>query len=357
LSRFSIRPYLYVLVLAGLALIAGCGGDGGSDEDPGTVLEETFGNETEVTSGVLGLSFEASAEGAQGGKLSATVEGPFQGDPDDSSAFPQLDLSAQVIGESEGEDVDFDGGLTVTEDQGFVEYQGDAYEVPPELLAAFRQAYQEQAQAADASQSDADAGAIFDQLGINPQDWIVDPTNEGTEDVEGTDSIHISGGVDVERLLSDLSDVAASTGAPSGELGTDELDLITGAVNEATVDVYSGEDDHILRRLDLSLAIQPPEDAGAGDVGRADVSFSLTLSDLNEDQEFTAPESARPLTELLDKLGVDLGPLAGLSAPPSADGTAGGTQTPDAEASAAYLECVNQAETPADFNACAAELR
>ena len=41
-------------------------------------------------------------------------------------------------------------------------------------------------------------------------------------------------------------------------LDPDQLDQVKSAIQEATLDVYSGKDDHILRRLGLSLAIEPP---------------------------------------------------------------------------------------------------
>ena len=91
----SIRTLLVVCALALPipAAIAGCGSDdSSSSEDPQTVLDETFNNDTKVTSGDLKLNASLSAEGDQGGQFQLSLNGPFQGDASNENAIPQLDL-------------------------------------------------------------------------------------------------------------------------------------------------------------------------------------------------------------------------------------------------------------------------
>ena len=47
----------------------------------------------------------------------------------------------------------------------------------------------------------------FAQLGINPRDWIENPKNEGTQDVGGAQTIHVSADVDVAAFVQDLDDL------------------------------------------------------------------------------------------------------------------------------------------------------
>ena len=96
-----MRRFRNLLAVCALALpipaaIAGCGGDSGSDVDPQTVLDDTFNNDQKVSSGDLSLSFNGSADGAAGGSFEASLEGPFQGDPDNPNAIPQLDFTGKV---------------------------------------------------------------------------------------------------------------------------------------------------------------------------------------------------------------------------------------------------------------------
>ena len=56
---------------------------------------------------------------------------------------------------------------------------------------------------------------------IDFQAWLGDLSNEGEEEVEGADTVHVSGSVDVETMLQDLAELgaavpqASSTGVPS----------------------------------------------------------------------------------------------------------------------------------------------
>jgi hypothetical protein len=360
---------LAAVSLLGVALIAGCGGDdSGGDEDPQQVLDETFSNDQEVNSGVLDLSLSASAEGEDAGSLDASLSGPFQGDANKEGEFPQLDLAVSVSGEGGGQSIDFDGGLIATTDQAFVSYQDNTYEVPKAFFDQIKQAAA-QAQSQASKGQDQDAGAIFDQFGVDPSTWLSDPTNEGDEDVEGTPTIHIHADANVPQILEDLQSITEQTGAGSAEITPDQASQIEDAVDEASIDVYSGKDDRILRKLSLNLAITPPEDSGAT-VDSVDVEFSVTLSDVNEDQTIEAPSDVQPFSQLEQQLGLPPGLLeSGLSGglgggslgggggAPSIPGAGGGGGGGGIGGSTSdYGKCLQQAKTPDEISACANKL-
>ncbi len=120
---------------------------------------------------------------------------------------------------------------------------------------------------------------------------------------------------------------------------------MTSAIQEATVDVYSGKDDHILRRLGLSLAIEPPAIAG-GTVTSANVDLTITLSEVNEAQTISAPSDAKPISDLLSRFG-----LSGLGSLGSSGGSVGGGGP-----APAYLDCIQDATTSEEVKKCAEEL-
>jgi hypothetical protein len=345
LTRIRTRFALLALIVALPAVLAACGGgsdSGSNSEDPQTVLNETFNNDTKVTSGQLSIAVDGSAQGSTSGNFSASIDGPFQSNADDPSEFPQLDLSAKVSADSSGQSIDFDGGLIATTDSAFVEYQGQAYEVPSDVFNSFKTSYKQQADAAQASQNGSSASNIFQQLGIDPAKWLTNVTNEGTEDVEGTSTIHIHGDADIEQIFTDLQTVAQSTGAGTAQLTPQDLSQLKDSVKDASVDVYSGADDHVLRKLGVTLSV-----SGNGDT--LDLTFSIAISDLNQDQTIEAPSSSKPLSDLTSQLGISLGPLSGLSGGTS--GSGGG------QANQAYLNCVQQASTPSEINDCASLLQ
>jgi hypothetical protein len=332
------------------AVVAGCGGGSSSNsEDPQKVLDETFNNPTKITSGNLDITLDGSAQGQQSGNFNASISGPFQSEANDPTAFPQFDLTANVSGSAGGPSISFDGSLVATKDNAYVEYQNQAYEVGSDLFKQFTSSYAQAAQ-----QSQAQKGqSVFDRFGIDPSTWLTNVTNEGTTDVEGTDTIQIHGDADITKIVSDLQKVSQQTGGATQQVTPQQLDQLKSAVKEASIDVYSGTDDHLLRKLALSLQIAPPAGTGAS-VSSVNLNLSVALSDVNQPQTITAPSNPKPISDLLNQLGI-----SGL---PGVGGSTGGFSVPgggssSGGANSAYLKCVQNAGTnQSKISACATKL-
>jgi hypothetical protein len=353
LTRIRARVAIIALIAVLPAALAGCfGGDGGGggSEDPNQVLDQTFNNPTKVSSGNLDISLNATAEGNQSGNLTATIDGPFQGDANNPTTFPQLDLTAKISASGAGQSFNFDGGLTATKDNAYVEYQGQAYEVGSSIFQQFKTSYEQSAKKAQSGQGN-QKSSFFEQFGIDPKTWLTNVSNEGDESVDGQDTIHIHGDANIDQIFSDLSKIAQQTqGGTAQALSPAQLDQVKSAIQDASVDVYSGTDDHLLRKLSLSLSIAPPASSGVSSVK---VDFSVTLSDVNQAQTIAAPSGAKPISGLLSQLGISgLGPLGSLQGGTSGSGgSVGGGGGP----SQAYLKCVQQA-SPSQIGKCASKL-
>jgi hypothetical protein len=363
LTRIRTLVAACALALAIPVLVAGCGSDEEGDEDPATVLEETFNNDTQVTSGDLSLTASASAEGDQGFSFEGSLSGPFQGDPDNENAFPQLDWTASATGDGAGQSFDFEGGLVVTEDNAYVEYGGETYEVGTEQFTQLRDQYEAQAEAATGG---ADTGGTIqeqcataiEQAGgdpsacenFDPESWLTNETNEGTEDVGGTETVHIAADADVDQMLTDIGELASSVpGAEAQGFDPAQLSAVSSAVTEASIDVYSGVDDKVLRKLEANLAIDPSAVAPEGvtvPISDIQISFAIEIAGLNEEQTIDAPADAKPISELFGDTGLDPSALEGLG------GLPGASQDGDA-----FQRCIEQAQTPEEINACASELQ
>ncbi|MEO8091079.1 MAG: hypothetical protein ABI726_00040 [bacterium] len=360
---------LFTAALMALALpaaIAGCGGDGG-DQDPQEVIDATFNNDATVTSGVLDLSVDASA-GDQG-SFDASLSGPFQGVEGDPTALPQIDLTATVSGEGAGQSVNADGGLTITDDNVFVEYGGQAYEVGSDTFKQLKDSIETSAgQTQDSGSGDAAASfqagceqAIQAQGGdasacdFEPSGWFTNLTNDGTEDLDGTSVVHVSGDVDISQMLDDLVGIAQSVPGAGGQVDQAQVDQVSEAISEASFDIYSGEDDNILRKLDVNVSVDPSAIEGSEvvPVDSVDVGLSVGISDVNEEQTIKGPSGAQPIDELLGQFGLG-GGLGGLGALGGGDsfGGGGGSAGTDGGASDAYLDCIaaagNDAQKAAD---------
>ena len=350
MTRIRALAAIFALSVVLPAALAGCGGGGGGgSEDPNQVLDQTFNNPTKITSGNLAISLEGSAEGTQSGSLTATIDGPFQGDASNSATFPQLDLTAKIGLSSQGQSFNFDGGLIATKDNAYVEYQGQAYEVGSAVFQQFKTAYERSVKQAKSGQGNQSASSIFKQFGIDPKTWLTNVSNEGDESVDGQDTIHIHGDANIEQIASDLQKIGNQAQGATG-LSPAQLDQVKSAIQDASVDVYSGKDDHLLRKLSLSLTITPPASSGAS-VSSVKGDLSVTLSDVNQAQTITAPSGAKPISGLLSQFGISgLGPLGSLGGGTSGGGVGGGGGP-----SQAYLKCVQQA-SPSQVGKCASKL-
>ena len=185
--------------------------------------------------------------------------------------------------------------MTSTGDKGFVSFQGTDYVLDDNTFRQFKAGY-EQAQ----KQSQQDQGTSFATLGVDPRKWLTDPQNAGEAKVGDTDTIKITGGVDVAKLLDDVNaalekasslGVSGAQGVPE-KLTEQQRQQVLDAVKDPKVEIYTGKDDKILRRMVVNMGIDAQGTSGT-------VIFDVSITDLNEDQDIAEPQDAKPFTELL----------------------------------------------------------
>lgn len=370
MSRFRILA-LFATILALTGLLAACGG--GSDDsdnsgdDPQKVLENA--SLEGVESGEIEMSLDVSAEGDEGGDVEVNLSGPFEAGP--KGELPQLALSADAGGSVDGEDLDFEGGLTLLTDRAFIEFEGDAYEVDPTTFGFLKSAL-EQAQQSEGESGDITACQEAAE-GIKFSQFADELTNEGSVDVDGTATTKISGNLSVDGGIDALIELTENPACSSqleaaGPLPLDELEEAKGelskAIKQAHVDLYVGDDD-IVRKVDAELTVAPE---GAEDE-KVELAMELTLSGVNEEQSFEAPADAKPLEGLFKQLGVNplelleagneegLGGLlegilggSGLGGSSSSSGSSAGGG--DSAARKEYVECLQNSKSPADLQKC-----
>lgn len=314
--------FLYVLAaVAALvtmsAALAACGG--GSDksgESSQTVLDEA--TLQGIESGKVDLSLDLEAPGQEGGNLDVSLSGSFQGEG--KGNLPQLDMTAKAKGAFNGKDIDFEGGVVLLPNSAYVNYEGTEYEVDPTTFSFVESTLKQAQREGGAEAGSGGVAACQEEAGkLKVADFIEDGANEGSADVGGTSTTKVSGDLDVSGAIDAVLEVAESQAcraqlAAAGPLPSeaeieDAQDEVSSAVKTAHVDVYVGDDD-IVREIAAQLQIEP-EDSGSGPRS-VEVDLDLKLTEVNETQEFSAPENAKPLTKLFLKLGVNPIELLGL---------------------------------------------
>ncbi len=371
MSRLRIIVLLGALAALATAFAA-CGGGGG--EDPQSVVQDaTFSG---VKSGKLDVSLGVKSEGKKGGDLNVTLSGPFQSVG--GGSLPELAMSAKAKGSVSGENVDFEGGLTVLSERAFVEYKGTEYEVDPTTFGFVRSAF-EQAQQRGSKESGNVSACQEAATGLKVGDFVKNLTDEGSTDVEGASTTKVSGDLNVEGAIDQIiklienpscaAQLEAAGPLPVGELEAAKKE-VSSAVKEAHADVYVGED-HIIRRISANLSIEPE----GSNQERVDIEFDLTLGGVNEEQSISAPRGAKPLEGLFKQLGVNplellegvssggiggllegiLGSQAGVEGSSGGGASSGGSSSGGgaSQGQQAYIECLQGAQTPADLQKCA----
>ena len=320
-------------LLAG-ALLAGCGGD--DTESVTELLDRAF--ETSIGSADVTLDIEVELEGVDElqDPIQIALTGPYEAG--DEGTIPHVDWDITVSAQNQS----FNASLTSTGDRAFVGFQGTDYEVSRETVEALNRQL--------AASAEEEGERDLSDFGISAREWVVDAEEEGDEDVADVETTHVSGKLDVTRVLEDLNTVVEEAAKLGGQLGqqtpptlTDEQkDQIEEVVDDPGFDAYVGKDDDRLRRLSADLEFDVPEDSreqvGGLEGGR--ISFSIEFADVGSAQAIEAPEDARPISELTQQLQGLLGGALGGAAPPADDGAAAPPQT-DSEKQKAYEECVS----------------
>lgn len=319
------------LMVGAMVALAACGSSGsGSSGNPNTLLSETFTGTHKVTSGNLDLSLTIDPTGSTtlSGPITLSFGGPFQTRGAGKLPESNFTVSASALGRG------VSLGIISTGTAGYVTLQGTSYQMPQ---ATFQKLESSFAQLASSPGGGAGSGTLS-KLGIQPLHWLSHPTIIGTENVGGAQTTHIRAGVNVPALLNDLSTVLQRASS-LGVSGTSALRLglpattrakIAAAIKNPNVDVWTGTNDHTIRRLTitLTLPVTGKTSSQLGGMTSAGVNLTMQYADLNQPQTIAAPTSVHPFSEFQAKVAAFLQQLQGAAGSLlGSGGSSGGSST------------------------------
>ena len=265
----------------GLLLMVACG------DDATDALSETAANLEEITSGDLAMSFVVSSEGSVGeAETGFELHGPFAL-PEEEGELPTASIVYTRLAGDEEASVTF----ISTGEAAYVDLDGTVYELPPENVEEL-----------SGASSSSEEGIFGD---INLGDWMQDPEISDGPDVQGASTDLIRSDLDAVEAFNDLIGIAESFAG--GDVG---LPLIEGssaeqlenAVEEATIELYTGTEDRYLRRLVVDVDFGIKDRAGAPEnlsqLAGARMSVEMEIADPNGEVTVEEPEDALPYTEL-----------------------------------------------------------
>jgi hypothetical protein len=346
---------LILLVISAVA-VAACGSSSSSTSaDPQTLLKETFSGSHKVSSGNLTFNLTANPSGSSTlkGPISLSLTGPFQSRGKGNLPASNFTISASALGHH-GQ-----LGIVSTGTTGYVVLQGSAYQLPAADFSRLQSSF-----SSSANNSSATSGGLA-KFGIKPLDWLTNPTTVGSDSVAGTPTTHIKADVNVSALLGDL-DTLLQKAAASGAAGSTQIpttippatkDQITKAIQHPTVDIWTGNSDHTLRKLSLNLNVPVNGRAATalGGLTSAGIGLTLQYANLNQPQTISAPTNVKPYSQFATKLQGVLQQVqasfgAGLGATGSSSASGAGTSTGSGTTGSAspskvqkYTQCIQQA--------------
>ncbi|MDQ3647233.1 MAG: hypothetical protein M3433_01355 [Actinomycetota bacterium] len=288
---------LVLPVFAALGLLlAGC--EEGSDRDEvAEILDRAFARPIGSANVDLDSTIRVRGVPQLDRPIRVRAGGPYKsakGKP------PEFDIDLKVGVEGGGASIDT--GRVSVGDRAFVKFQGSFYELPRDQVVEANEAFE----------GHRAKGSRLSELGVNPRSWIRSAKDEGDEEVAGVKTRHISGQLDVRRVMADLNRLVARAGKTLGAgaavprpLPTPVLDKISQVVRNPSFDVYVGADGGRIRRLSTNVQLDVPQadrEHVRGIEGGA-LELTLELRDVGGEQRIMPPAQSRPLSDLTKQLG------------------------------------------------------
>jgi hypothetical protein len=264
-----------LLAIVALACV-GCGGGKSANE----VLSDTADNLSEIRSGDLSLRLAVAAEGGE--QVGVELDGPFAFS--EGGELPVADVEVTQIAGNERTTLTF----ISTGESAFVQVGEETFELPRAEAERLRGVGGEP------------QGGGLEELRI--EDWFGDAEVSDGGEIGGAETDRVSATLDVVSAANDLLELARAFGGIDAQaLEGASAEQLRRAVEAATVEVYTGEDDRLLRRLAIDARLRadvPPEIEGTlGALGGARFTLELGIANPNRPVSVEEPEDARPYPE------------------------------------------------------------
>lgn len=268
---------LALLVLAAAA-VSGCGG--GASGDSHEILSATASNLGKIRSGELTFELTAKAEGGE--TVGFKLRGPFElAKP---GKLPLADMEYTQTAGPEQATIRF----ISTGKSAYVETDDGVFRLPEEKVADLRAT---------------EGGGTETGLGeLRVDRWMVDPETSDGDEVGGDETDKVRARLNVVAAINDLIAAAKNLGAGS-VTGLKQLDganaeQVERAVDSATIEILTGKDDRLLRRLLIAadFGADVPDDVreALGSFAGAHVTLDLTIAKPNEPVQIEDPADAEP---------------------------------------------------------------
>jgi hypothetical protein len=265
-------------LLVVVACVAGCGGSSRANQ----VMSDAAASLGKLRSGDLTLRLVVSPREGTKGRIGFELRGPFALRP---GGLPVAKIAyTQIAGAHQGSATFISTGR-----KAYAEVNGKAYELPAASTNALRQAA-----------GGSGGSSTFAELRID--NWVKDPVVTDGGRVGGSPTIRVSGDLDVVAAANGLLDLLRQLGRAAATIEGDQAKQLENAVKSSSFGLWSGRDDHLLRRLLLraDLGLDAPQFLRRvlGSVVGAKIDFELAVSNPNKPVSVPPPTNPLPSSQL-----------------------------------------------------------
>jgi hypothetical protein len=254
---------------AALALLAGCGGP-----DADKALRDTSRKLSSIHSGDLSMRLVMRSGGGSG--VGFRMHGPFS--LQRRTRLPVARIAyTQIAGKREVPATLISNGRSA-----FVRVDGTTYRLPPGQ--------------ADALRIVSRGARGLDGLELDIGRWIRDPHASGGPDVGGDATDRITGDVRIGPALHDV--LSAARKADAGRVpSAKDVAQLDDSVSDSSVELLTGKDDRLLRRLRLDVKLDVSERLREklGTAAQLQIEFELGVARPNRSVRVRVPARSQPL--------------------------------------------------------------
>lgn len=223
------------------------------------------------------------------GPISVKMSGPT--DPSTNSYNVSFDVKAGKIA--------LPGEIRVIEGKAaYLGLQGKWYTAPSSLLSG------------TTGQVATDPTKTLEALG-NPADLLEDAQVVGGETIEGIDTDHITGDIDIDGMIAALQRVSSAQGSSTSAPSADDVAKLKEALKSGKVEVWVGKETKQVHRMKLDLDVAFPAETQQQTMGVSGAKVALTVQSTPVDSvNVEAPDNPLPETQLqTDLLTILMGSL------------------------------------------------
>ncbi len=298
--KLAVVPLLLVVALAG------CGGDASSDDSSSAektnaanspevkkLIRQTFGANKNATSGKVSGTIDVVIKGVPRYRepVQLTLSGPFttKGGTPQAGFSVGLALRGGAIG----------GELYLVDDRVLIGLGSTAYTIPDSIARSFRKTL---------TNSNNTLASLLRAFQIDPQRWAKNPRIVGNERVAGEDTIHGTAELDKEQFFLDVANltkrltslrITEITGLPT-KVDRKARVALARSVTKANGDVYTGAEDHVLRRagFDIALKMSAKDRKTLGGISSMTIKGQLDVTEVGTPQKIETPKVGGTFADL-----------------------------------------------------------